>query len=262
MSTYILPTIPALILGLIIGLGYSRVVVRFMEQLPLRKPLFGPVTHCHHCHTDAPLVARLPILGFLLAKGRCTECQAPRRRRIPITELLLTTAAVWLFISFPLVSALLHLFMIGVLWAIGWIDYEHWVIPNLLVGLIAIGAVGAVLTGHPDLEQALWGLGSVTLYLGIIMLIHFGLFRNPGLGWGDFKLSIALSLWLGPFLSLFTFFSATAIAMLFWVAIGWRLGFDRRRPLQFGPFIAAAALVFALARVLDPQVVNHLLLPQ
>jgi len=136
------------------------------------------------------------------------------------------------------------------------------VIPDPLVILVFIAALLGLGLGQVVIDQSLWGLGAMAVFFGFIMGLHWLMFKESGLGWGDAKLGLALSIWLGPFLSVFTFFAATILALIVWIVAGFKLGYSRSRPLQFGPFIALAAMAFGIARAIDPLIITHLLLPK
>ncbi len=123
-------------------------------RLPRGESLSHPGSHCPKCNHPLAVWQNVPILGWLVLRGRCFYCKAPISVRYPVVELFtaLLFTAVWAGIAhagLPWASTVRYLFMAGVLLAAAVIDAEHGIIPDKLVvtGLLAALAIPAVLPG-------------------------------------------------------------------------------------------------------------------
>jgi len=195
--------------GLLIG-SFLNVVV---HRVPAGVSIARPASACPSCRT--PIAARdnVPVLSWLLLRGRCRSCATPISLRYPLVELatgaafVAVAAARWPFgavptEALPLVAALLQL--VAFLWlagasvALALIDLEHHRLPDAIVlptygvGAVLLGA-SALLGGDPGaLVRA--GVGSVALYVFYLVL---ALAKPGAMGYGDVKLAGALGLYLG-----------------------------------------------------------------
>lgn len=233
--------------GLAIG-SFLNVVI---WRVPRGESVVSPPSHCPRC--DTPIRGRdnIPVLSWLLLRGRCRACGAPISARYPGVELLtgalflLTTLAIGLDWALP---AFLYLTALGV--ALAFIDLDTKRLPNALTYpsypiLAVLLLVPAVLDGAwAEYGRAL--LGGLALF-GIYLLL--ALVYPAGMGIGDVKLAGILGMalgWLGwgPWLvGAFLAFLLGGLAGLALIVLG-RAG--RRSAIPFGPFMVAGALVAVL----------------
>lgn len=211
--------------------------------------LWRPGSHCPSCAHHLSWSDKIPILSYLLLRGRCRYCGAPIGRRYPLVELAtaaLFAACAWRWGASP--AALVWAAFAAVLLALACIDADTQLLPDDLTlplswaGLI-VAALGWTSVG---LSQALWG--AVAGYL-LLWLVHHGfkaLTGRVGMGQGDFKLLAALGAWLGwPALLPVVLLASGAGAV---VGLGLRLSgrLQAGEPLPFGPYLAAAGLILML----------------
>lgn len=235
------------VLGLVVG-SFLNVVI---WRVPRGESVVRPPSHCPHC--DARVRARdnVPLLGWLLLRGRCRDCGHGISRRYPLVELATGLVFVVMALRFgptaPL-PAYLYLAAIGV--ALWMIDLDVKRLPNVIVlpsyavagGLLALAALA---TGEWDnLLRA--GLGMVALYS-----FYFALaFAYPaGMGFGDVKLAGVLGLYLG-WLGWGEVVIGGFLGFLFGGVVGLGLMLVRRAgrksQIPFGPYMLAGALVAVL----------------
>jgi leader peptidase (prepilin peptidase) / N-methyltransferase len=235
------------LLGLAIG-SFLNVAI---WRLPRGESLVRPPSHCPAC--DAPVRPRdnVPVLSWLLLRGRCRDCHARISARYPLIELL--TAAVFAALAVRLggswaLPAFLYLAAVGV--ALACIDWDTRRLPNALTApSYAVG--GALLTG----AAATTGHWSMLLRAAVGMVALFGLYfllafiYPAGMGFGDVKLAGLLGLYLGwlgwgPWcVGAFAGFLLGAIGG--GIVILTRRG-GRKTAIPFGPFMLAGALVAIL----------------
>ena len=247
--------------GLVLGSFANVVVWRF----PRGESLSHPASHCPAC--DAPVRPRdnVPVVSWLLLRGRCRDCSAPIPARYPVVEgvsaLLFVLAALRFGVSARAVVAAVCFWLLLVLSAI---DLDHYRLPNALVAVLAVIGVAAAgvsqVTGlqiaplvgtaasgwlssplAAGLAGALLGGG---MSLGIALL--YGLLRGrSGLGMGDVKLLGALGFYIGPYV-LLALFVGSVLGMVVGIAAARGERLSRVR-IPFGPSLAAGAVVAALA---------------
>jgi leader peptidase (prepilin peptidase) / N-methyltransferase len=234
--------LPAAAFGLIIGSFLNVVAYR----LPRGESLAHPGSHCPSC--DAPVRAHdnIPLLSWLLLRGRCRACSAPIARRYPIVEAV--TAA--LFAAVAVVHAhdttmlVLGIVLVAFLVPIALIDADHRLIPNkLTLPAAVLGIVlGTALDPGGELERLVAGLAAGAL-LAAPSLLH-----PKGMGMGDAKLVAVLGLYLGVAI-VPAFFVAFAVGTAVGVGIMLRKGLSagRKTAVPFGPFLALGAVVGLLA---------------
>ncbi|MBT8084908.1 MAG: prepilin peptidase [Woeseia sp.] len=225
-----------------------------------RFDLVMPRSRCQSCGTQITALQNLPVLSYLLLRGKCGHCKAPISARYPAIEALtavLTGLVAWRF-GFG-AEALMAILLTWTLVAIAFIDFDHQLIPDSLsLPLLWLGLALSLfhpLTGAEVLfvspQTAL--IGAMAGYLSLWSVYH--LFRlatgKEGMGYGDFKLLAVLGAWLGwQDLPLIIILSAVVGALVGISLIVLR-GRDRNVPMPFGPFLAAAGW---LAMMFGPQI--------
>jgi leader peptidase (prepilin peptidase)/N-methyltransferase len=239
------------VLGLLIG-SFLNVVI---HRVPMGESLVHPGSHCPHC--DARVRARhnLPVLGFLLLRGRCADCALPISARYPLVELTTALLFVAVFVQLErlgLLEALpAYLFFASVGIALTVIDLDVKRLPNAIVyptyavlaGLLGIASAleGSV---QPLLRAA---VGSAALFAFYAVLV---IAWPDGMGLGDVKLAGVVGAALG-FLSypalVVGAFAAFVLGGLVGVALIALSRASGRTAIPFGPFMVAGALVAIFA---------------
>jgi len=230
----------AAVLGALLG-SFLNVVI---HRVPLGESLVTPGSHCPAC--DAPVRAydNVPVLSWLVLRGRCRTCGAPISLRYPAVELL--TAA-----SFAAVVAArgfdeglwLELPFVACLIALAGIDLDHKLLPNKIVyPMAAYGLVVSLIVVTDDFPEHLIAGAGAFAFLLIAVLAY-----PSGMGMGDVKLAGTMGLYLGvsvvPAL-LAAFFTGT----VFGLAVIAREGAQaRKKAVPFGIFLAFGGLVGVLA---------------
>lgn len=210
-----------------------------IDRLPKDSPPEPSRFVCEDCGASGPLYHRLPVVGYLLARGKCAECGSPASRRTPLVETssgLLALAcyaqfgASWLFIS--------NSILLVVALTAGIIDWRHQVIPDTLtIPALAAGLAFSLLPGRPGPLEALLGLAVAGGLLAAIALVY-----PQGMGGGDVKFMAMAGAFLGwtkAFVAVFLASLAGALVGLTLIWFGLR---GRKDPLPFGPFLAFGVL--------------------
>lgn len=229
----------AALLGALLG-SFLNVAV---WRLPRGESLVAPRSHCPQCGTPIAPRDNVPVLSWLLLRGRCRHCDARISPRYPAVELL--TAAAFgavvavrgfdegLIVELPFVAGLI---------ALAAIDFDHRLLPNKIVYPMAVyGVVAVALVDTDDLvEHLIAGAGAFAFLL--IAVIAY----PRGMGMGDVKLGGAMGLYLGvsviPAL-LVAFFTGTLVGL----GIIAREGVEaRKKAVPFGVFLAIGGIVGVL----------------
>ena len=233
--------------GLVIGSFLNVVIVRMPDQ----QSIVSPPSKCPQCGNPIASRDNIPVISWLLLRGKCRHCAKPIPIGYPLVEAgnaLLWVAAGVRFGVHPIVVPYLLLF--SVLLAQSVIDMELYILldritfPALLVSLPLLG--GIAFTRH-DPRTAIVGalIGSVGyfLFLGIPAVIY-----PKGMGLGDVKLALLMGLYLG-FLHWALPLFAVIIACLIGIVVGGVLYFARGRESKqfpFGPWLAAGCVLAIL----------------
>lgn len=225
-----------------------------------RFDLVVPRSRCPSCGTQITALQNIPVVSYLLLRGKCGHCQARISARYPAIEVLtavLTGLTAWRF-GFGWEAAA----AIGLTWvliAITFIDFDHQIIPDSLsLPLLWAGLSLSLFNPMPAAEVLFIApktaiVGALAGYLSLWSVYH--LFKlvtgKEGMGYGDFKLLAALGAWLGwQELPVIIILSALVGAIV-GIALMAVRGRDRNVPMPFGPFLAAAGW---LAMLYGPQI--------
>ncbi len=213
-----------------------------------RFDLWAPRSRCPACGRPVRAVENIPVLSWLMLKGRCAGCHAPISLRYPAVELLtalLFAATAWL-LPWP-AQALGGLGLSAALVALTFIDIDEQLLPDsITLPLLWAGLLfnlGAGEQAFASVEDAL--IGAIAGYLSL-WLVYQG-FKlatgREGMGFGDFKLLAALGAWLGWQILPLVILLSAVVGALIGIAMILLLGRDRQVPIPFGPYLAAAGWI-------------------
>jgi len=220
-----------------------------------RFDLVAPRSSCPSCGAPITAIQNIPILSYLVLKGRCAACGAPIGARYPLVEALtgvLSALIGWRFGFgwFTFAGLVLTWFLT----ALAFIDIDHQLLPDdLTLPLLWLGLAvslwlprGGSFPTPVDVRSSL--AGAIAGYLSLWAVYH--LFRfltgKEGMGYGDFKLLAALGAWLGWQLLLPTILLAAAVGAVVGIVMLALKRRDRGTPIPFGPFLAAAGWLMLL----------------
>lgn len=210
--------------------------------------LVRPASRCPACGTAIRWYHNLPVLGWLLLRGRCAACQAPISMRYPAVELL--TGALFLALGWrlgPQGSTLAWCAACAVLLALALIDWDTTLLPDsLTLPLLWAGLLAAAAGWTIPLPTALWGAVAGYLSLWSVYWAFKLLTGKEGMGYGDFKLLAALGAWLGWQALIPIVLLASVIGAVVGIAMKMNSSLRQGRYVPFGPFLAGGGLVVLL----------------
>ena len=232
------------LLGLVIG-SFLNVVI---HRVPLGHSLVSPGSHCPACESPVQARHNVPVLGWLVLRGRCANCRVRISPRYPLVELLTGVLFVLVTLRFGLSPALpAYLYLAAIAVALAAIDLDvkrlpdAIVLPSYLVG-VALLAPAVVVDG--DWSAALRGLVGAVVLGGLYTFLV--VVKPGGMGLGDAKLAGLLGLYLGVLgwdalavggFGAFLLGGVGATALLLTQRAG------RKTRVPFGPFMLTAALL-------------------
>jgi leader peptidase (prepilin peptidase)/N-methyltransferase len=226
--------------GLVIGSFLNVVAYR----LPRGESLVAPGSHCPGCNTPIRPWDNVPLISWLLLRGRCRECGERISPRYPLVEL--ATAAV--FAAVVLVRGLnddlaVLLPFAAMLIAVADIDLEHRIVPNKILAPMAVYGVAASAVVRTDMLPELLIAGAAAFtFLLVAALIH-----PAGMGMGDVKLAGVMGLYLGASIApalLVAFLSGSVVGIGVMLKHG---AGGRKKGVPFAPFLALGAIVALFA---------------
>jgi leader peptidase (prepilin peptidase) / N-methyltransferase len=231
----------AAVMGAVLGSFLNVVAYR----LPRGESLSRPRSRCPGCLTPVRPYDNVPVLSWLLLRGRCRACREPISARYPLVEAgtgLLCALVV--LAKGPEEDALLGLVLVLLLVPITLIDLDHRIIPNRLVLIGAVAAPAVVALTQPDalLEHAVAAVAAGGFFLVAVLAYP------RGMGEGDVKLAFVLGLFLGRDVGPAVFVALIA-GTLVGAAVIARKGVaeGRKTAVPFGPFLALGAVVALFA---------------
>ena len=204
--------------------------------------LSRPRSRCPHCGHVITALENIPVLSYLLLRGRCKECKSPISPRYPLIEALTGTLSVVVAWHFGFTTACAAaLLMTWALIALTFIDVDHQLLPdNITLPLLWLGLLFNLFGTFTSLNSAV--IGAIAGYLSLWLVFHgFKLLTGKeGMGYGDFKLLAALGAWLGwQFLP-----AIVLLSSLVGAGVGISLMLLKKQqqdqPIPFGPYLAVA----------------------
>ena len=233
--------------GLVIGSFLTVVAYR----VPRKESLVRPNSRCPACGAPIKPIHNIPVISWLLLRGRCASCKVKISARYPAIEAATGGLFVLAFIAFPadlFLAAQVALFF-AVLFAVSLIDLETMKIPNRIVYPAVVGATVLVVAGWllGTGQRPLWGLIGMLAFGGGLLVVV--LVYPKGMGMGDVKLAALIGLVLGSIgggrltVGAFAAFVLGGLAAIAVLAVSG--GENKKMP--FGPFLAAGAVVGTMA---------------
>jgi leader peptidase (prepilin peptidase)/N-methyltransferase len=221
-----MPVAIAALAGLIAGSFFNVVIAR----LPRHESLLRPGSRCPSCGHPVRPYDNVPVVSWLILRGRCRDCGAPISPRYP---------HVWLGLA-----------LVCVLVPVAFIDLDHRIIPNAIVlpGAVAAVAIVAATESSKLPEHLIAGAAAAAFFLVAVLAYP------RGMGMGDVKLAGVLGLYLGRAVGpavLVALLSGTLVGAVIIARKGAREG--RKTAVPFGPFLALGGLVGLFA---GPDIVD------
>ena len=220
---------------------------RLDESKPsVKMTLSRPASTCPSCGHKIRWYENIPLLSWVVLRGKCSACKASIGIRYPLVELLTMLASLVVFWVFgPTLQMLCALGLTWALIALTGIDFDTQYLPDrITLPLAAAGLLVNAQSLFVSPSLAIWGYIIGFLVLWIVYIVFKVITGKEGMGYGDFKLLAALGAWLGPMqLPLIILLSSFVGAIIGIVLLKIR---KENQPFAFGPYIAIAGWISLL----------------
>jgi leader peptidase (prepilin peptidase)/N-methyltransferase len=210
--------------------------------------LATPRSRCPHCGHVITALENIPILSYLVLRGRCSSCGAGISARYPLIEAAtaaLSMVVAWKFgFSWETAAALI---LTWALIALSAIDYDHHLLPDsITLPLLWLGLVLSLFNLFTSSNDAIIGALAGYLSLWCVYWLFKLLTGKEGMGYGDFKLLAMLGAWAGWSLLLPIVLLSSLVGAAIGIALVLLRGRDRSIPIPFGPYLATAGWITLL----------------
>jgi leader peptidase (prepilin peptidase)/N-methyltransferase len=257
----------ALLLGLIVG-SFLNVLIhrlpimldrdwttqsRAMLGLPPepKGPTYNlllPHSECPRCTHKIRALENIPVISYLMLRGKCAECRAKISLRYPLVELATGILSAFVVYHFGLSwQAGAFLLLTWGLLAMSLIDADHQLLPDVLV--LPLLWLGLIVNGQglfTDLYGALWGAVAGYLSLWLVYWAFKLITGKEGMGYGDFKLLAMLGAWGGWQILPLTILLSSLVGAVLGVVMLKMRNAQTSTPIPFGPYLAIAGWIALL----------------
>jgi leader peptidase (prepilin peptidase)/N-methyltransferase len=220
------------------GLAVGSFLNVLAARLPLKRSVVHPASACMSCGTEIRWYDNVPLLSYVVLRGRCRSCGAGIGLRYPAVELTTALLVSGCVLAFGLTAdaAVATLFCIALV-AVSATDLEHRIIPNKIVLPAAAVVLAAQTALHPSPEWSLGALGA-SGFLFIAALAY-----PAGMGMGDVKLALLMGAMLGRTVSVALMLGMIAALLPGIVLLAKHGQKARKMGIPFGPFLALGSVV-------------------
>jgi len=257
----------ALLLGLIVGSFLNVLVHRLpimlqrqwqtearevlelpSEDTPARYNLFLPPSQCPQCAHRIRPWENIPVLSYVLLRGRCSCCRTAISARYPLVEL--GCAVMTVFVAWHLGASVSSLALMLLSWgllAMSLIDIEHRLLPDVLVlPMLWLGLAVNAFELFVTLEDAVWGAIAGYLSLWSVFWLFKIVTGKEGMGYGDFKLLALIGAWGGWQILPLTLILSSVLGAVIGLIMLRAKGLAASTPIPFGPYLAIAGWIALL----------------
>jgi leader peptidase (prepilin peptidase)/N-methyltransferase len=247
--------------GLALGSFFNVVIYR----LPRGQSLAFPGSHCTSCNAPVKPYDNIPVISYLILRGRCRSCKASYSVIYPIVEFLVGSLYLLLFLKDGLTLTLAaDVVFVSLLIPLIFIDLEHKLLPDIInkPGLVVMAAL-RVLAPDPAInastrhlfgviESAEWTVAIIGCAFGaavgggslwLVREAYLRIKKTEGMGLGDVKMMLMVGAFLGWKLTFLTIFLASLIGSLIGILVMRRKGGTLKMEIPFGVFLGPAAII-------------------
>ena len=229
------------ILGLIVG-SFSNVCI---YRIPKNESIVYPASHCPKCRSKIKPVDNIPLLSFILLKGRCRNCKSKISIQYPIVELVTGLIYLIIYLIYGLsIQTLVYIILSSALIIIAFIDLNEEIVPDVIsLPGIVIGFILSFFVPYISFINSALGVfvgGGIILIIGMAGSV---IFKKEAMGGGDVKLAAMIGAFLGwryIVISLFLGFFVGALAGIILILSKIK---NREDAIPFGPFIVLGSFI-------------------
>ena len=265
MLDYAYPFVPELmpfwyVMSFILGTCVGSFLNVVIYRVPADISLIAPGSHCPKCKKEIPWYQNIPLISWLVLRGKCANCACKIPIRYFLVELL--TGVLFLLIFSKVVFYYEPLQLLVVYFGLTmlvittiFIDFEHQIIPDkttypaMILGLVAAAAFP--MTWHTNSHWAALGQSGICFVasggiLALFAIVGSKIFGRDALGWGDVKYIAAIGACLGGRAAYFTLLFGALTGALVGIALMIYKKKDFKGSISFGPFLASGTYLWML----------------
>jgi len=237
---------------LFFGFAFGTIVGSFLNvcihRIPQGKSIVAPSSHCPCCQTPIRFYDNIPLVSFIILRGRCRGCQTPISFRYPLVEFLMGLFSLILLLRYGISTLyVIYLAFFASLMLVSFIDLPHRIIPDVIsLPGIVIGLVISLLHPQMSIKDSLIGvlLGGGSLY--VVASVYHMVTKREGMGGGDVKLLAMIGAFIGWKGVLFTILCSSFIGSVVGVTLMLWSSADSKYAVPFGPFLSLGAIIYVL----------------
>ena len=237
---------------LFFGFAFGTIVGSFLNvcihRIPQGKSIVAPSSHCPCCQTPIRFYDNIPLVSFIILRGRCRGCQTPISFRYPLVEFLMGLFSLILLLRYGISTLyVIYLAFFASLMLVSFIDLPHRIIPDVIsLPGIVIGLVISLLHPQMSIKDSLIGvlLGGGSLY--VVASVYHVVTKREGMGGGDVKLLAMIGAFIGWKGVLFTILCSSFIGSVVGVTLMLWSSADSKYAVPFGPFLSLGAIIYVL----------------
>lgn len=229
------------VLGLIVG-SFSNVCI---YRVPRNESVIYPASHCPKCRTKIKPVDNIPLLSYILLKGRCRNCGSKISIQYPIVEFLTGLIYLIIYLIYGLsIQSLVYIILTSALIIIAFIDLQEQIIPDVIsLPGIVIGLILSFIVPYISfINSALGALVGGGIIL-IIAWVGSTIFKKEAMGGGDVKLTAMIGAFLGWRYTIISLFLGFFLGALIGIILIMTKIKKREDAIPFGPFIALGSII-------------------
>ena len=232
------------LLGLIVG-SFSNVCI---YRIPRNESVIYPASHCPKCRTKIKPIDNIPLLSYILLKGRCRNCGSKISIQYPVVEFLTGLIYLIIYLIYGLsVQSLVYIILSSALIIIAFIDLQEQMIPDVIsLPGIVVGLILSFIVPYISfINSALGALVGGGIIL-IIAWVGSIIFKKEAMGGGDVKLAAMIGAFLGLRYIIISLFLGFFLGALIGIILIMTKIKKREDAIPFGPFIVLGSLITLL----------------
>ncbi|MCK5706993.1 MAG: prepilin peptidase [Candidatus Aureabacteria bacterium] len=252
--------IPEIMIKIII-FAYGLCVGSFLNvciyRIPKRKSIAFPASHCPKCKAKIPWYYNVPVISYVVLRGKCSNCKENISICYPIVEFITGLSALALYIHFQtsehnILLAVFYFIFVAALIVITTIDLRYYIIPDvislpgIILGMIFSFIVPEMQGELEPLNGLLFSFVSALSGGGILLmvaLIGTWIFKKEAMGMGDIKLVAMFGAFIGIKLTLLSIFFSSVLGSIAGVSFMLLGKAKMQSRIPFGPYLAAGAVI-------------------
>jgi leader peptidase (prepilin peptidase)/N-methyltransferase len=234
---------------LVVSIIFGAIVGSFLNvcifRVPKEESIVTPGSHCPHCKTPIRFYDNIPLVSYLLLKGKCRHCNEPISFQYPLIEGLTAICSFVIIIKFgPSLNYLFYFSFVAALIVITVIDLYYQIIPDVIsIPGIGVGLLGSLFFPGITFLDSLIGVlvGGGSLFL--VATLYQWFFKREGMGGGDVKLLAMIGGFLGWKSVILTILLSSFIGSIVGILVMIFKGKDFKTAIPFGPFLSIGAVI-------------------